>query len=444
MREWIWEVNNTSPYVYEKNEPLWYNSKAHLQISQFTNWEEVAQKHYPYYVLPHNFSETIPPEMQALVNQWKETTQDVYKRALLAVRFVQDKVCYLGLEEGVGRVQPNPPSMTFQRRFGDCKDKTFLLHALLRLMDIPSTPLLVHTNQGKRLPEALPFLFAFNHAVLQIEIDGIPYFVDSTINLQGGSLQTNFFPNFEWGLLLDPNTTTLTALPKIVPTKPAECESTIIIETEDSARLKIKSTSHNSRADNLRRSLERNGLKKISRDFLSQMQEVYGMVSVDSPMKIVDDRENNILVLTESYHIPTQKLSDKKVLQVFSHILSNYLHSKVNPARTSPYALPYPLWIRESIHIENPFFEWNLLEEYYTQEHESLLYNLSTQIEGHHAQFDIELKHLQDHIPQAALQDYWNIVKDIEWKALPRMIISSLDFQEESNSSQTHSESANN
>ncbi len=425
VREWSWEVVETSPYTPEDGQPVWYNPRAHIQISQFTNWGEVVEKRYPAYRLPADFSKTIPSDMQTLVNQWKETTQDLHERALLALRFVQDKIRYLGIEEGIGGWEPRPPSLIFQRRFGDCKDKAFLLHALLHLMDISSTPLLVHSNKGKRLSEVLPLPFVFNHVVLQIDINGELYWVDPTISLQGGPLQSNYFPDYSWGLLLHPNTEELTPLPKVVLSKPTEFESSILIESEDSASLKIKSVFYDSKADKMRRSLEWNGLQTISEDCLSDMQGVYGMVSLDSPMEIVDDRTNNVLTCLESYHIPTQKLSDQKVLEVFSHVLSSYLHSRVSPVRCSPYEISYPLWVKESIHIENPFLKWKSSEETYAQQHESLLYTLSTRIGEHHAHFDLELKHLQDHIPQASLQDYWSIVKDINWKGLPRMTIAS-------------------
>ena len=82
--------------------------------------------------------------------------------------------------------------------------------------------------------------------------------------------------------------------------------------------------------------------------------------------------------------------------------------------------------MKEHIHIESPFIKWKPFEENYTQEHESLFYNLSTRIEEHRADFDIELKHLQDHVPQASLRDYWTIVNDIDLNAPPRMNVALL------------------
>lgn len=159
LREWTWEVTDTPTYASEEGEPAWANLPAQIQISQYKTWGEVAQKLYPLYVLPKDFSRSVPTEMRTLVEKWMAATLNPSRRALMALRFVQDEVRYLGIEEGMGAFQPTQPQVTFQRRFGDCKDKTFLLHTLLRLMDIPSTPLLVDSKLGKRLPEVLPTPF---------------------------------------------------------------------------------------------------------------------------------------------------------------------------------------------------------------------------------------------------------------------------------------------
>jgi hypothetical protein len=426
LREWSWEASDTDPYSYETDQPIWHNPPAHIEMSQYSTWEEVAKKLYPLYTLPSDFSQSIPLEMQALVEKWKISTPETVNKALLALRFIQDQIRYLGIEEGMGAFQPTDPRLTFQRRFGDCKDKTFLLHALLQLMNIPSKPLLVHTYRGKMLPNALPTPLVFDHLVLQLEIDGMTYYVDPTFSLQGGSLQTNIFPAYEWGLLLSNDSKELISLPQLIFKNPTEIATCFTLESEDIAHLEIKSVFHDFSADRFRRSLEWNGLKNIEEKSLSAIQEVYGAATLDTPTEITDDRDNNIMTLVESYRIPTHTISDKKLMKVFSYTLRSYLDSQFNPERASPYQLCYPLWVKEHIHINNPFYDWKKFEENYTQEHESLLYTLSTRINKNKADFSLELKHLKDHIPQASLRDYWVLVNDIDHQAPYKVIITAL------------------
>lgn len=422
LREWVWEAKNTKACQYEPNQPSWYDPLSYVEVTQFTSWHDVVQKIYPFYQLPADFADALPSDMKNLVDEWKHLTPDPHERALLALRFVQDEIRYLSLMKGM---EPHSPCITFERRFGDCKDKSFLLHALLHLMDISSKLLLVHSTEGKNLPDSLPLPFIFDHAVLQIEIDGLFYYVDPTISFQGGSLKTTYFPDYKWGLLVAPGTNNLMALAENQVKFPIKMESFFVLESQDLASLTIKSIFCDFDADRFRRYLEHNGLQSLADRCLSEMQEVYGAACLKSFPEVIDDRKSNSLILIESYRLPTQKLSGKKLLKIYSYILRHSLERKVNPMREAPYEIEYPLWVKERIYIENPFNKWKSFQETYTQQHESFVYHLLTDIEGNHAYFDIELKHIKDHIPIYSLQEYWSIIDDIEWHALPRLIISS-------------------
>lgn len=424
VREWVWEACETAPCRYEQGEPIWYNPFARVEMSQYKNWGEVTEKIRPVFTLPEDFSKTISLEMKDLVKKWKNSTKNPADRALLALRFVQDEVRYLGFEEGMGAFKPNDPSLTLERRFGDCKDKTFLLHALLKLMDISSQPLLVNSDKGRRIPDVLPMPHLFNHIVLQIEINGTAYFVDPTIRLQGGALSTNFFPDYEWGLLLSKKTKALTALPKTILKMPTEIDTSVIVESEESAIVKIRSTFYDLKAERMRRILERDGIEQFSKNELVHFQEEYGAVSLDSEMQVLDDRTKNSLILIESYRIPTQILSDKNSIELYSFILKGYLHDRINPDRTAPFAISYPVWVKERIHVQNPFHKWEESKEDFKQEHQSLFYSLKTEKKDSRAEFELELKHLQDHIPQPALREYWNIIRNIKRKTPDQIPIS--------------------
>jgi len=429
-REWIWEATETPPYVEERHQPVWYNLPARIQMSEYKSWEEVVQNILPLYDLPDDYCSS---EMRDLIEGWQKSSNDLSKQALLALRFVQDELRYLGFEDGMGAFQPTDPATTLKRRFGDCKDKTFLLHALLKSMGIHSKMILVHTSRGRTLPDVLPAPFVFNHIVLQLEIGNATYFVDPTWSLQGGSLEKNFFPDYDWGLVLAKNTYALIPLPKPVVENPTEIDSQFTVVKEDLAHLTMKSTFYGATADSMRRSLKWRGSEKISQNCLSQMQDIYGTASLKEVMETSDDRENNIVTLIESYHLPTRVIQNQKKLDLLSHTLRSYLCSSINPGRCSPYEISYPLWVKERIQIETPYIEWTPFKDNSAKAHEAFFYNSSMEIEKHRACFNFELKHLQDHIPKNALQDSWQMVSEISRRGFPCMTVaishgSFLDF----------------
>jgi hypothetical protein len=183
LREWHWEVVNPEVCPEEEDQPDWYEPEAFVELSDYQGWGEVAGEILPLFAIPEDIDSNIPQDVLNRIALWEGSPLE---RALAALRFVQDEVRYFGFEEGVMGYKPHDPRIVLQRRFGDCKDKTFLLHSLLHLMGITSVPVLVDVWEGKLIPESLPNPHMFNHIILQITIDGVNYWVDPTISITTG------------------------------------------------------------------------------------------------------------------------------------------------------------------------------------------------------------------------------------------------------------------
>ncbi len=424
LREYVWEAVGTIPGCDDDEQPDWHQPEAHIQISQYVTWQQLALDLVPLYALSSDFYQNPSSEMIELVEFWKASSEDSAERALMALRFVQDKIRYLGFEDGIGAVVPRDPRIILQRRFGDCKDKSVLLRTLLGLMEIRANSVLVHASRGQRLPEMLPTPLIFNHAILQLEINGKFYYVDPTMSFQGGSLQDNYFPRYQWGLVISDKTTELTQLPEPFFRPQTEIDTSIVFTSPTSADLKSTMICYGDHADNLRRTLQEEGLKKITKDLLEGIQTDYKGASIITPMVITDNREKNIITLINSYKITPRNRSGKKILKVISDIIDTGLDDSINLERASPFVLTYPYWIKEHIHVKNPFNTWPADSEDITLENESIRYNFTMKKEGQTADYTIELKHLKDHVPLNAVQDYWHIIQEIEPSPSLELIVS--------------------
>lgn len=413
LREWAWENLSTAPDINDNDQPSWFDLSARIQISQYKSWQEVVEKILPLYTLPNDFKADLSLEMINLVEKWKESTQDPTQQASLAVRFVQDEVRYQGFENGMGAFKPTDPNLVFEKRLGDCKGKSFLLHTLLKLMDISSAPLLVHSDDGPLLPEALPSPFAFDHVVLKISIDGSDYFVDPTMTLQGGSLADIHFPDFGWGLPMSKQEG-LISLPKLIQNKPVEINTTIVLTSPEMAEVKIQTILYDLKADKIRRYIQSEGHKNFCDESIRVLQHKYGKVTSISPLAISDNQLTNVLVINESYSLPTRDRLGRKILKTHSFTIAEVLDNKLNLERNSPYALHYPVWVKEHISIKNPFNNWPQEREELIREHESIRYRYALQAEGENMDIHYELQHLKDHVPVDGLQDYWNIIDEID------------------------------
>jgi transglutaminase-like putative cysteine protease len=91
--------------------------------------------------------------------------------ALLA--FARKQVRYVAVEVGIGGYRPHTPQEVLERRWGDCKDKAFLLIDLLREVGIEAWPVLILSQGEDRVDREFPSPYQFNHAIVAVSADGL-------------------------------------------------------------------------------------------------------------------------------------------------------------------------------------------------------------------------------------------------------------------------------
>jgi hypothetical protein len=418
LREWSWEMEETAPIEFEEDTPSWHRPFSWVEFSQYKTWSDVIGKMQPLWNLQSSLDDVKDEELLSLVQSWMNASSNPAERAFCALRFVQDEVRYLGFEEGIDGLKPHDPLDVFKSRYGDCKDKTFLLHALLKWMGIESTPVLVNVDLGKILPDFIPLAFAFDHVILRIDIGRKQYFVDSTIYLQGGSsLKESFCPIYYWGLPLSRSETGLVRIPGNFDNKPTQVDNSIVIESDEFATMTIVRTFHGFKADYIRRYFNAIGVENYAADFRDSLQRIFGQAELSCPVVLLDDRLKNILTLTLCYQVSTQDKGDRKKFTVFSLALQDYLSASPNPERNAPYAINYPTWVKEHVHVELPDTDWELDTAESQHEHESLFYSYALKMEGSALDLDFEIKHLKDHVPSSSMREYWEITNEIQQDA---------------------------
>src|SRR5471032_2218030 len=116
-----------------------------LQFSEFNDWRDVDRWAQGLFVLPP----ATPALNDALREARAAATQQQSVAKVLA--FVQNEIRYLSISMGENSHRPFPPAQVLQRRYGDCKDKSLLMVAMLRELGIEAQPVLVSTYYRKGL-----------------------------------------------------------------------------------------------------------------------------------------------------------------------------------------------------------------------------------------------------------------------------------------------------
>lgn len=136
--------------------------RGYIEFTTASSWKDVNESYFR-----SVDGKVRTADVAALV---KETVQrgdprDLVLRKLVA-RLHRD-VRYTGIEFGEAAIIPQFPAETLRRRFGDCKDKSTLLVAMLRSAGIPAFLALVNTDSPEIDPD-LPGLGLFNHAIVYV------------------------------------------------------------------------------------------------------------------------------------------------------------------------------------------------------------------------------------------------------------------------------------
>jgi transglutaminase-like putative cysteine protease len=344
---WV-DLQDIEPRPDEDRVPVASRS-SWLEVSEFANWQEVATwgaKLYP--ALPP--SREISEQAAVLAGQSVEPAEV----ALHILRFVQDEVRYLAINNEGHALSPHPPRLVLAQRFGDCKDKTYLLLHLLKARGIDAVPMLVHSREGKYLAQHEPTPYAFDHVILRASIGGQAYYLDATYSQQGGTLATQVPPDFGYGLVLAPETTALEVIPAPPPSGPDQRSETAVSVTPDgTATLDVTTTFAQSRADEMRDELAGSSLKELGERYANYYQTEFPDVEVLKPLEMHDERLANRILFVEHYQVPKFWRDGERSL--YTEATDGYLKLPHVVRRTLPLSLSYPVWIQDVFKVVLPF-----------------------------------------------------------------------------------------
>ncbi|HEY9765855.1 MAG TPA: DUF3857 domain-containing protein, partial [Chroococcales cyanobacterium] len=206
-----WETRNLGYLPQEERMPNWEDFLPRLLLSTADSWESCAA-----WFLEKNKGRSDPdPATKALalgltrgLTSEREKAKKIYLWVIRNIRYVSVSMGDAGYEaQNSGEVLKN--------RYGDCKDGSTLLLALLDSIGIKAHYALLSTNDEARVEEELPSLQQFNHCIVAARLEGKLTFFDSV------GKNTNFgeTPEMDQGvraLVLDPKKPYFASIPEAV------------------------------------------------------------------------------------------------------------------------------------------------------------------------------------------------------------------------------------
>ena len=158
--------------------PVRYRVPALLELSEYSGWSDISRLFAPAYASARTIDANSPLRQE--IARIAAATDDPEKRAMMALRLVQEKIRYLALALGEGGLVPATADQTWKRKFGDCKGKTVTLLALLDGLGIEAEPVVVSNGLRGSVSDRLPMVKAFDHVIVRARVNGRSLWLDGT------------------------------------------------------------------------------------------------------------------------------------------------------------------------------------------------------------------------------------------------------------------------
>jgi hypothetical protein len=163
--------------IPETRMPSLYDRDTFPQLSLWTldSWQAISK----WYI--NLVSQQMKPdkELEEFTRQLIAGKKTDEEKINAIFNFVSQNIRYIAVLLGPHTHKPHQVSEIFQKRYGDCKDKTVLLLTMLKIAGIEGMPALVPAN-GKYFDETIPSLSAFNHIIAVVPFGDKYFWMDAT------------------------------------------------------------------------------------------------------------------------------------------------------------------------------------------------------------------------------------------------------------------------
>lgn len=376
---YYWLVNNPTPYVSEDNTPDWFFQYPHVQVSNFKDWHEVKKW------LNGVFSNGQYDQFS--LRRLTDSIQSIYpgeieKQVTALVDFSQNQIRYSGNENGIYGHKPHLPNEVLTNRYGDCKDKSFLLHELLKQINVASYPTLLNTSLGKTLKQENPSTGVFDHCILAIDFRDTLYYIDPTITFQKGNFKKRSVPDYGCVFLLGGQDSLFKDIP---PDQTNKIDITEVFDVDEdgNAILTVETAYSGSDADEQRRHFAANSITGIQEQYRSYYLKNADFVEVTQPL-YVSDVEDGVFRVSEHYKLDKfwvrSDSSDGRIRKEFAPYELNRKITYVQGAlRKYPLAIQFPIHIHQKI-IINKVIRWDIPDKSFREDNKFFTYTFDTRV----------------------------------------------------------------
>ena len=152
--------------------------KIEKTSGSFSSWNAVAQ----WYAALATGQYTLPPEATQKVRDLVSNAGSDRQKVEILYTYLQDHTRYVAIEMGIGAWQPYSAESVFKNQYGDCKDLSTFMVAMLKACGITAYPTLIGTRDRGMLIQEFP-ANQFNHCITFVPLQSDTLWLECTADL---------------------------------------------------------------------------------------------------------------------------------------------------------------------------------------------------------------------------------------------------------------------
>jgi len=405
-----WSVKRPAVFQPENNVPGDHWAFPLLEVTGWTTWPQVAR------FFAELWADAMTDDPAAIQEEAARLREgrDLPSAVGAAIRFVQEEVRYLAVDFGHGAgMLPNAAGTVLRRRFGDCKDKTVLLVALLRALGVEAWPLLVAPNWREAVGRMQPSPSCFSHVIVAFTVDGKRHFTDPTVVGQGGDLARLVAPPYGCGLEVRPEAEGLLTLPALPPAELTVTETFDLDRKQKDGAVEQVLHATGWLADELRAAVVQQGKAAFFKGRAEGLQRHFPAMVIsetsDAGAEIIDDNAANVIEARARHPLPTWGPTGTKPPPMFRYGAHGLFYGVeiIDGAeqRRQPWALRFPMKVHHRVVVRGKCVQ-RLKDENFRIEGPGFRYSCDVKGRRKEATFDYRWETTQREIPPEKWGDY--------------------------------------
>lgn len=171
-----WLIENSPPFLEEPQAPSYGDLVPRVDASLFQDWDYI----YGWLGGLMESRMVATEEIKAKVGEITEGATNMADSINRIYIWVQREIHYISIKGSVASGQTgHEAQFTFEKKYGDCTDKSILFSTMLREIGVEAYPIILMTNDEEDIPRDIPDLSG-NHAITLVYLDGKKVFLDPT------------------------------------------------------------------------------------------------------------------------------------------------------------------------------------------------------------------------------------------------------------------------